>query len=226
MKGKYLSAWSVVWQQFHVDHPKFHRAFEVNVSIAPPTSQLKKQRHRYLLKVRQSIKGEKQHFLTHLHHLEPHTADLSCSPSSGYTCSSIKLQVGKKSPQTNPTKMAAHCKKEQCLIKDLQHLLQLCLGNENFSTIKSSLASARKLKSQRWENNPSLFAACTSRFPSPVTKMNCALLWGVPGSIPVLQLGKQAHWGEGFASGHSESVKHSSSSAANTQHGTRGAKSW
>lgn len=46
--------------------------------------------------------------------------------------------------------------------------------------------------------------------------------WGVTGSIPILQLGKQAHRGEGFAVGHSESVKHSSSSAANTQHGTRG----
>lgn len=80
-----------------------------SVSIAPPSSQLKKQRHRYLLQVRQPIKEEKQHFLTHLHHLEPHTADLPCSPSSGYVCSSMELQLWHNEKELPQTKTNKYC---------------------------------------------------------------------------------------------------------------------
>lgn len=55
-------------------------------------------------KVRQSIKEEKQHFLTHLHHLEPHTADLSCSPSSGYTHVHLWNCNLKRNPTNKPHK--------------------------------------------------------------------------------------------------------------------------
>lgn len=125
----------------------------------------------------------------------------------------------KNSHKQKPINIVVDCKKEQRLIKDLQHLLQLCLGNNNVSDIKSAVRKPG-VQSRR-TILPSLLLIA-----SPIRNINCVLLpsfpWGVRGSIPVLQLGKQAHWGEGFATGHSESVRHSSSSGANTQHSTRG----
>lgn len=164
-----------------------------SVSIAPPTSWLKKQKHRYLLQVKQPIKEEKQHFLTHLHHLEPHTADLPCSPSSGYICSSMKLQLWHNEKKNPTIKIVVHCKKEQCLIKDLQHLLQLCLGNNNISDIKSSvrkpgvqsrraiLPSLLLIASplQTLCAAPILSMRCSRQYPHFTAGKTGALRWGI-----------------------------------------------
>lgn len=149
-------------------------------------------------KVRQSIKEEKQHFLTHLHHLEPHTADLSCSPSSGYTHVHLWNCNLKRNPTNKPHKNGCMLQKGSVADGRLAAPLAAVPWQWKFSAIRSSLASVGE----------QYLSLCCLHF----TFSRASDKHGFPGSIPFLQWGKQAHRGEGFTSGHSDSVKHSSSS--------------